>query len=193
MAAVLSYGGAPCCGLPRVMERSRNAHRSVEGELVANEEGPESCSSIEMPKTKHLRVCTGNPTTHGNVQSTTTCHAPHHDQAHNNYTARRQQQQQQQCDRQPTYSAADDPSASNTTTSNSSAPRVRMSYYSVVSPWKQAASPAVYCATSTSKRRNRVYDNIMGQWKQAASSYVPSPRSSHQRVLGGQALPTRQV
>lgn len=45
----------------------------------------------------------------------------------------------------------------------------------------------------SSARRNKVYDNIMRQWEKAASSMVPMPRSSHRRVLGGQALPTRQV
>lgn len=45
----------------------------------------------------------------------------------------------------------------------------------------------------SSARRNKVYDKIMKQWEQAASSLVPMPRSSHRRVLGGQALPTRQV
>lgn len=44
-----------------------------------------------------------------------------------------------------------------------------------------------------SARRHRVYDNIINQWKQAASSAVPKPRSSHPRVLGGEALTTRQV
>lgn len=48
-------------------------------------------------------------------------------------------------------------------------------------------------STCSSARRNKVYDNIMRQWEQAASSMVPMPRSSHRRVLGGEALPTRQV
>lgn len=48
-------------------------------------------------------------------------------------------------------------------------------------------------SSCSSARRNRVYDNIMRQWEKVASSMVPMPRSSHRRVLGGQALPTRQV
>ena len=47
--------------------------------------------------------------------------------------------------------------------------------------------------TRSSARRNKVYDNIMRQWEKAASSMVPMPRSSHRRILGGQALPTRQA
>eukprot|EP00903_Cladosiphon_okamuranus_P015552 g14357.t1 len=47
-------------------------------------------------------------------------------------------------------------------------------------------------STSSVARRNKVYDNIMRQWEKAASSMVPMPRSSHRRVLRGQALPTRQ-
>ncbi|CAN0501887.1 unnamed protein product, partial [Laminaria digitata] len=42
-------------------------------------------------------------------------------------------------------------------------------------------------------RRNRVYDSLLRKWKQAAPSAEPRPRSSHPRVLGGQALITRQV
>lgn len=52
---------------------------------------------------------------------------------------------------------------------------------------------AVAQDVNDSSRRNRVYDNIMRQWEQAASSPAPKPRSSHRRILGGQALPTRQV
>lgn len=48
-------------------------------------------------------------------------------------------------------------------------------------------------SNSSRARRSQVYDSIMAQWKKAASSTVPAPRSSHRRVLGGQALPTRQV
>ncbi|CAN0349411.1 unnamed protein product, partial [Ectocarpus sp. 12 AP-2014] len=57
-------------------------------------------------------------------------------------------------------------------------------------PWPLADVDAN--SSSGSARRSRVYDSIMAQWKQAASSTVPAPRSSHRRVLGGQALPTRQ-
>ncbi len=52
---------------------------------------------------------------------------------------------------------------------------------------------AVAKDVSDSSRRNRVYDSIIRQWEQVASSPAPKPRSSHRRILGGQALPTRQV
>lgn len=42
-------------------------------------------------------------------------------------------------------------------------------------------------------RRNRVYESLLRKWMQAAPSAEPRPRSSHPRVLGGQALTTRQV
>lgn len=54
-------------------------------------------------------------------------------------------------------------------------------------------SPVTSDAACSGARRNKVYTNIMRQWEKAASSMVPMPRSSHRRVLGGQALPTRQV
>lgn len=48
--------------------------------------------------------------------------------------------------------------------------------------------------TRLESRRNRVYDDIMRKWKQAVPGpTLPRPRSSHPRVLGGQALSTRQV
>eukprot|EP00752_Nemacystus_decipiens_P004684 g4272.t1 len=56
-------------------------------------------------------------------------------------------------------------------------------------PSRGAGSSTITC---NSARRNKVYDNIMRQWEKASSSMVPMPRSSHRRVLGGQALPTRQ-
>lgn len=43
------------------------------------------------------------------------------------------------------------------------------------------------------ERRSRVYDDLMRKWQQALSSTGPKPRSSHARVLGGEALTTRQV
>lgn len=52
--------------------------------------------------------------------------------------------------------------------------------------------------TGGGSRRTRVYRVIIKKWKEAAKLAAaarggPRPRSSHDRVLGGQALFTRQV
>lgn len=51
---------------------------------------------------------------------------------------------------------------------------------------------------SGGSRRTRVYGDIIKKWREAAELAAvarggPRPRSSHDRVLGGQALSTRQV
>ncbi|CAN0218272.1 unnamed protein product [Scytosiphon promiscuus] len=55
-----------------------------------------------------------------------------------------------------------------------------------------AVSESTSSRITASARRNEVYEKIMKEWQEAASSAIPRPRSSHRRILGGQALPTRE-
>lgn len=58
-------------------------------------------------------------------------------------------------------------------------------------PWPLRLTDAAHDAPEA--RRNRVYNDLMRKWKHVSSSATPKPRSSHARVLGRQALSTRQV